>query len=574
MTSTPVIIGAGLAGLVTALRCAQHQLPVVVLCAGELGSGAASGWAQGGIAAALDSQDSPARHAADTLAAGAGLCDPEVVDRITQAAPDAVDYLTGLGARFDRHPGGALRLGLEGAHSSHRIVHARGDGTGAEIMRAVVSAVRSTELITVMERARAHRLVVRDGILAGVLVQTAGSLIRLSTDSVVLATGGMGSLWAQTTNPRGSQGAGLALAARAGAQLRDLEMVQFHPTALDVGQDPMPLVSEAVRGAGASLVDGTGQPLTGDPLASRDVVARAVWEAARHGQVYLDATHAIGASFARRFPGVAAAAVTAGLDPGTDLIPVRPAAHYQCGGVSVDRSGRTRVPGLWAVGEVACTGLHGGNRLASNSLLEAVVCAGWVASDLAHGGARDVAYGGASDLAHGGARDVAYGGAPEVAPARPNPASMVVPLGRAMPSGPAAGARALSLSELRAGMSRAVGLVRTGAGLEAFEQTLRASIDPDPEAATDAMLVALLVTHSARRRRESRGGHLRLDYPHPAAAATHLTTTLADALADRADLVGPAHPVHPADPAGPADLADPTSATAGPTAPVLQGAIR
>ncbi|EWT07524.1 L-aspartate oxidase, partial [Intrasporangium chromatireducens Q5-1] len=403
-TGVPVIVGAGLAGLVTALRLAPH--PVIVLAAGRLGHGAASGWAQGGIAAALGDDDSAQLHAADTIAAGAGLCEPEVVARITAAAPAAVDYLAELGARFDRTPDGRYRLGLEGAHSRRRIVHAAGDGTGAEVLRAVVGAVRRTPSITVLEGTIATRLLVADGRVAGVAAERAawspapallatpahaapGALasrsFQLRSERVILATGGSGQLWRHTTNPTGSRGQGLALAARAGAELRDLEMVQFHPTALDVGLDPMPLVSEAVRGAGALLVDATGAPLTDDPLAARDVVARAVWgELSRGGRVFLDARGALGSRFADAFPTVARACQAAGIDPATDLIPVRPAAHYQCGGVTVDRHGRTTVPGLWAVGEVASTGLHGANRLASNSLLEAVVCGGWVADDLAN----------------------------------------------------------------------------------------------------------------------------------------------------------------------------------------------
>ncbi|MCK0113274.1 L-aspartate oxidase [Ornithinimicrobium sp. F0845] len=508
MPTTPVIVGGGLAGLVTALRCAELGLPVTVLCAGPLGAGTASGWAQGGIAAAVGADDHPGRHAADTIAAGAGLCDPEAVDRVTAAAPGAIDGLTALGVRFDRHPDGTLRLGLEGAHARHRIVHARGDGTGAEVMRAVVAAVRSHPAVHVVERARAGRLRVEDEQVVGVDVRVDGRPVCFETDAVVLATGGVGALWQHTTNPLGSRGQGLAMAARAGAELRDLEMVQFHPTALDVGLDPMPLVSEAVRGAGALLVDAAGRPLTDDPLGARDVVSRAVWQASRHGQAYLDARRAIGARFGERFPAVAAACHRAGIDPASGLIPVRPAAHYHCGGVVVDPRGRTTVPGLWAVGEVSSTGLHGANRLASNSLLEAVVFGGLVAEDL---GQRPRAM-----------RD-------------PAPRLSRVPggLSRAPRGGPAAAhpADAPDLPALRARMSDAVGLIRSGTDLARLTGLLHDVVAQDPDGADDAALVAFLVTQSALQRCESRGGHLRTDHPPQDTAPRHTATTLWSALA-------------------------------------------
>lgn len=535
-TAVPVVVGAGLAGLVTALRLAPQ--PVVVLAAGRLGQGAASGWAQGGIAAALADDDSPDLHAEDTLAAGAGLCERDVVARITAAAPCAVAYLADLGARFDRDLDGGYRLGLEGAHSRRRIVHAAGDGTGAEILRAVVAAVRRSPSITVLEGTRARRILVEEGRVAGLVVEaapaTAGAMsesdlhsdgpgsgsghgwFHITTDRVVLATGGSGQLWQHTTNPSGSRGHGLALAARAGAHLRDLEMVQFHPTALDVGLDPMPLVSEAVRGAGALLVDGAGRPLTDEPLAARDVVARAVSaELSRGGRVFLDARHTLGAGFAEAFPTVARACAAAGIDPATDLIPVRPAAHYQCGGVTVDLRGRSTLPGLWAVGEVASTGLHGANRLASNSLLEAVVCGGWAAEDLAE------------EL--GGQR------LSEEPPTALLPGETVWSE-RDDPS---------RLGAVRTVMSQAVGILRDGPGLEAAEAALRAAVAKSTRpaesptsaarsvpvcAVDDASLVALLVIRCARQREESRGGHARLDFPCTANEAVHTGVTLDDVL--------------------------------------------
>lgn len=529
MTRPPVIIGAGLAGLATALRLAPE--PCVVLCAGRLGSGAASGWAQGGIAAALGSGDSPELHALDTLGAGAGLCDPAVVRAVTGAAPEVVDWLSRLGARFDRAPDGGYDLGLEGAHGRHRIVHAGGDGSGAEVMRAVVAAVRRTPSITVLEHARARRLVLAgDGSVRGVEMRIGpdGERVLMESDRVVLATGGSGGLWAHTTNPRAATGSGLALAARAGAVLRDLEMVQFHPTALDVGRDPMPLVSEAVRGEGAVLLDADGRRLMGGPgsaagtgvgtgagtgdLAARDVVARAVAAQLRAGgHVGLDVREALGDRFAEHFPAIAQACREAGIDPGRTPLPVRPAAHYHCGGVLADLDGRTSVPGLWAVGEVASTGLHGANRLASNSLLEAAVCGARAAADLrAHARTRS----GATDP-----DPVQLQTLPEEVGGRHT--------GRGWEATP---------GWVRELMDAHVGITRDGPGLAAAVRRLQQEAGPSVEDADDATLVALLVARSAQRRTESRGGHLRLDHPGLGPRAEHTLITLADVGATDATL--------------------------------------
>ncbi|HUC68705.1 MAG TPA: FAD-binding protein, partial [Stellaceae bacterium] len=333
-SDTPVVIGAGLGGLMTALYLAPA--PVIVLAKTALGSGIASGFAQGGVAAALGADDEPSLHAVDTLAAGDALCDAAVVERITAAAPATIAELARRGVAFDRDADGRFLLGLEAAHSRRRIVHAGGDRSGSEIMRALIAAVRRTPSITVLEGVEARRLLLRDGRIAGVLAAGPAETVMLPASRVVIATGGIGGLFRHTTNPLGALGQGVALAARAGARLADMEFVQFHPTALDVGLDPMPLVSEAVRGEGAILVDETGARFT-DELKPRDQVSRAVWRHMGDGhRVFLDARQALGARFATRFPAIAAHCRAAGIDPASDLIPVRPAEHYHMGGIAVD----------------------------------------------------------------------------------------------------------------------------------------------------------------------------------------------------------------------------------------------
>lgn len=507
-----VIVGAGLAGLVTALRLAPQ--PCVLLSAGRLRSETqwrepASGWAQGGIAAAMSPDDSPSLHAADTLAAGAGLCDPDVVATITSAAPAAIAWLIEQGVPFDRERDGSLALGLEGAHGHRRIVHARGDSTGAEIMRTLAAVAVRTPSITILEHTRAVRIVA-DGGVTGVEIERAGMRAVLPTSHVVLATGGVGGLYSRTTNPLGSYGQGFVLAARAGARLRDLEMVQFHPTALNVGGlDPMPLVSEAVRGEGAVLVTADGRAILDNPLAARDVVARAVFASMQRGeQVFLDARAAIGTEFPELFPTVTAKCRAARVDPVTQLLPVSPAAHYHMGGVLTDPFGRTTVPGLWAVGEVASTGLHGANRLASNSLLEAVVMGSRAAQDIR--GATD----GAADL---------RATARALAAAAPSPVRDAQ-----RPTG-----------DLRRTMFDVVGVLRDGATLRPLVAQLqeraadwmrRADGRHAFDAAPTALLAALAIAWSALQREESRGAHTRTDFPNPAVPA-HQTLVLADLMA-------------------------------------------
>lgn len=505
LAGRPVIVGGGIAGLMTALQLAPE--PVLLLSQAPLGAEASSGWAQGGLAASLGEDDSPALHLADTLAAGDGLCDGELAGRIVQAAPATIETLARLGVAFDRGPDGAFRLGLEAAHRRRRIVHAGGDGSGREIMRALAEVARRTPSISVLEGVTARRLLVEDGAIAGVLgCDAAGKPVALATSRVVIATGGIGGLFADSTNPAGSFGQGLALAARAGAELADLEFIQFHPTGLDGPARPMKLVSEAVRGEGATLIDETGErflaDLPGAELAPRDVVARAVWRhlAAGH-RVFLDARQALGSRFAQRFPVIAASCAALGIDPATRPIPIRPAQHYHMGGIAVDGAGRSSVAGLWACGEAACTGLHGANRLASNSLTEAAVCALWVAQSL-------------SGTAASRLRRVAVSGA--AAAADPAPVKPI--------------------------LSRALGVLRDRAGLE---EAVRALL-PLAEArgaAADPACVGLMTAVAALRREESRGAHCRTDFPEHAADAQRSRLSLEQALAAAREIAPAARPL-------------------------------
>ena len=373
-----VIVGAGIAGVCAALAAAPR--PVLLLSRGADASGdgtAASAMAQGGIAAAVGPADSAALHAGDTVVAGAGHNHVAMVQLLVAAAPEAIAWLQSQGVRFD-HDGEHLRLGREGGHGLARVVHAGGDRTGARVMAALRSRLAAASHVARREDVDVEALMVRGGRVAGVRVRSAaGHCEEIEADAVVLATGGIGALFAHTTNPAGSTGAGLALAIAAGARTRDLEFVQFHPTALATQGKSLPLITEALRGAGACLRDGRGKPLMaglhelGD-LAPRDVVARRVWQAQRQGTVWLDAT-ALRAGWEADFPAVISICLAHGVDPRTAMIPVTAAAHFHMGGIATDADGCTSVPGLYAVGEVACNGVHGANRLASNALLEGAV---------------------------------------------------------------------------------------------------------------------------------------------------------------------------------------------------------
>jgi L-aspartate oxidase len=403
-----------------------------------------------------------------------------------------VAALDRYGVAFDRAGDGSFALGLEAAHSRRRILHVR-DATGKAILDALTGQVaRETTVTRVSGRAR--RLVTdRNGRIAGILFQSGGGTVFLPTGIVVLATGGVGGLWRSTTNPATSRGSGLALAAKAGAVLRDIEFVQFHPTALAVGADPMPLISEAVRGEGARLIDSEGEDfMAGTPgatLAPRDILARAVFAQWANGdRAALDMRHWPTGKFAARFPTIHAVLAEHGLDPGRDPIPVRPAAHYHMGGVMVNEAGRTTAPGLWAVGEVASTGLHGANRLASNSLLEAAICGKLAAEDIA-------------------------GSEWPVPAASPPPAADQLP---------AAGA---VIDAIRTVMETDVGVVRDRDGLLRAIARLgdlrREAVGTDAE---DAAATALLIALSAERRIESRGAHFRADAPTAIEPPVHSTS--------------------------------------------------
>ncbi len=488
-----VVIGSGVAGMTTALQLAPRR--VTLLTPEKLGLGGSSPWAQGGVAAAMAADDSPAEHAADTLSAGAGLCDPRAVAGLTAEAAALMRWLIELGARFDRDDSGALSLGREGAHGRRRILHASGDATGAELVRALRGALEGSAHLRTVEGSRAEELVLDEGRVVGVATRlAAGRRVVFAAEAVVLAAGGFGQLFLHTTNPRGAVGDGLAMAARAGAELADLEMVQFHPTALLTAQDPLPLVTEALRGEGAVLIDGRGERFMPAihqlaELAPRDIVARAIWRRREAGdQVFLDSRRVVGDRFPRRFPTVFEHCRQAGIDPRRQPIPVTPAAHYAMAGVAVDALGRTSLPGLWACGEVTSSGVHGANRLASNSLVEGVV---W--------GARV-------------ARDLAATTAPQRLLRRARRGSVC----RDLQVGRVAEEPRLAPT-LRRLMWRHVGLVRDASGLrwareriEQLAQHLASPLGPTASLLTNARLV----TQAACERCESRGSHYRSDFPH------------------------------------------------------------
>ncbi|HEX6860526.1 MAG TPA: L-aspartate oxidase [Caulobacteraceae bacterium] len=492
-----LILGGGLAGLSAALSAAPAK--VLLLTAAPIAQGCSSAWAQGGMAVAMADDDTPELHAADTVAAGAGLVDIDMACLLAEEGPAAVERLAALGAPFDRDETGAFAQSLEAAHSRARVARVKGDQAGRAVMDAVVAAALASRHIEIRANARARNLLQdAQGRVRGVLAEIDGRLVRVIARATILATGGLGGLYAVTTTPAEVRGEGLGLAALAGAVVADPEFVQFHPTAIDIGRDPAPLATEALRGEGAVLINDAGEAFMSRyhpaaELAPRDVVARAIHAQRQAGfGAYLDATQAVGARFPEEFPAVFAACLSGGIDPRVQPIPVAPACHYHMGGVVTDADGATSLPGLYAAGEVASTGVHGANRLASNSLLEAAVF---------------------------GAR------AGKAAAAHPDPKT--TPLAaEALPDLPP-----LALQRLRQAMSRHAGVMRDAAGLT----KLIAEIDAlKAQHGTGPVLAAAgLLAQCALERRESRGAHFRTDFPLPEAPERTITT-LAEADARRA----------------------------------------
>ncbi len=546
-TTDVVVVGSGIAGLTTALHLREAGLHVTVVTKVTIADGSTR-WAQGGIAAVLDPRDTPAAHAADTLAAGAGLCDPAMVEVMVTEGPARLRELIRAGAVFDRESDGTLMLTREGGHRADRIVHAGGDATGAEVQRALQEAVRRDPWIRLVEHALVVDLLVTDdpdgpgrrvyGLTLHVLGEGSPDGVgAILAPAVVLACGGMGQVYASTTNPAVSTGDGVALALRAGATVADLEFVQFHPTSLYLpttdrpagnGDRPggmagsgaqQPLVSEALRGEGAYLVDADGKRfLLGEhdlaELAPRDVVAKAIHRVMRASgtdHLWLDARH-LGRDFLEvRFPTIVATCRAVGIEPAEQLVPVSPAAHYASGGVRTDRHGRTSLAGLYACGEVACTGVHGANRLASNSLLEALVFARRIATDLAArrppGRTFSESAASAGPPGRAFAESAHGGGGGDAAAAR-------IGMQRALSAGAGVLRTAGSLAQaadavaiaagLVAGRSTAVGGVFGTAGVRGGAEVW--------ELANLATVATALVTAAAART-ETRGCHWREDFP-------------------------------------------------------------
>jgi L-aspartate oxidase len=512
------VVGSGAAGMSAALAAAGHGRRVLLITKEDLGGGATP-LAQGGLAAAIGPGDDAAAHHRDTLEAGAGLCDPAAVATLVSEAPGEIARLAGLGARLER-----AALHLEGGHSRKRIVHAGGDAAGAEVHRILRAALLASgvEILarTAVLDALADELGTVGGLLTGMIGQN-GKLRpgTVTARAVVLATGGFGQAFATTTNPAGLTGDGLALAARAGAELRDVEFVQFHPTVLwqEASRGQCPLITEALRGAGAVLVDAAGRPVMagrhplGD-LAPRDVVSAAMQQRMKRGHgpadhLWLDATGLGCDALERDFPTVTALCRARGIDPATEPVPVAPGAHYACGGIRADMDGRTSVPGLYAIGEAASTGVHGANRLASNSLTEALITGRRVGQELGR--------------------------------SLPGPVT-----GLRLPA-PGPGVSPAARDALAAAMSRHAGVVRDRDGLELLagllEQAPPGGGDPDLATveATSLHALSVLVTASALARAESRGCHRWRDVPSTSGQpARHTVVHVADGQVRLSDPVG------------------------------------
>ena len=515
-----LIVGAGLAGLFCALKLAPR--PVTVLSPVPLGSGASSAWAQGGVAAAVGKGDTSHAHAVDTEIAGAGIVDEDEAESVTAEAAARIEDLARWGTPFDRDELGQYILSKEAAHSRNRVVRVEGDRAGFAIMQAIIAQVRKTPSIRIVEGLTVVDLARADGRVIGVDARKLGDRyaepVLIRARATVLAAGGLGGLYAVTTNPPGVRGHAMGMAARAGALIADPEFVQFHPTAIATGADPAPLATEALRGEGAILVNDLGERFMlavhkDAELAPRDVVARANYRQIKAGRkVFLDTREAIGARILTAFPTVAKYCTDFGIDPVTQLIPVTPAAHYHMGGVKVDANGRSSLPGLWAAGECSSTGLHGANRLASNSLLEAVVYGARIAADISG-----------------------------LEPLR-NPLAPFPGIGWDPVEGEAVEERLRNhkwVQELRRVMTDLVGVERNADDLRTALRKI-GELEVTAQGVTRSFLnmttSATLVAAGALKREESRGGHFRTDFPEPRPEWEHHTEmTLEDALAIRAE---------------------------------------
>lgn len=487
-TDRIVIVGAGLGALYAALSLAPRR--VVMISPESLGEGASSAWAQGGVAAAMDDADSAQSHAADTVVAGDGTVDPAIARLVTQEARDHIENLTDLGTPFDRTADGSYVMSREAAHGFARVVRVKGDQAGAQIMAALIEKIRRTPSIQVLEGAMALDLEVADGQVIGVAIQSANDQrsapVMLRSAAILLAGGGSGGLYALTTNPPRVRGQVIGFAARAGAMIADPEFVQFHPTAIDVGADPAPLATEALRGEGATLINRNGERFMRDihpdgELAPRDVVARAIFAQTQAGlRPMLDTRAVLGEAIKAQYPAVAEACARNGIDPAVEPIPVAAAAHYHMGGIATDADGRASLANLWVCGESASTGLHGANRLASNGLLETLVFARICANDIAKT-------------------------VPEQASA---PVRITFEDGGVAPD-------LAAVATLRQTMTSQVGVVRDAGGLKSALRTIaRLEADHgDSVAFRNMTATATLIAAAALMREESRGAHERADFP-------------------------------------------------------------
>jgi L-aspartate oxidase len=500
-----VIIGGGLAGLFCALKLAPR--PVTILAAAPIGRGASSAWAQAGIAAAIGKGDTFEKHLADTIVAGAGIVDEKIADLMVRQAPDRIFDLLAYGVPFDKDLEGKLVQSREAAHSEHRVVRVRGDMAGKAIMEALIAAVRKTTSIRVLESFLVEELISDGRYVSGVIARGDGGRakerVTFPARAVVLASGGVGHLFAVTTNPSEARGGGCGMAARAGAVIADPEFVQFHPTAINVGRDPAPLATEALRGEGAHLINKAGERFMlaihkDAELAPRDIVARGIFAEVQAGRgAYLDCTKTVGAHFAHEFPTVYGYCREAGIDPVVDPIPVIPAVHYHMGGILTDADGRTSLDGLWAAGEVTSTGAHGANRLASNSLLEAVVFASRIADNIQG--------------------------------LLPSPKLNPWPEGASWKDDDGAEPDTATMTKLRKIMSAEIGVIRNADGMKKAIKMIVELERKNKQIPFGNMLVtAKLMATSALQREESRGGHFRSDFPEQVESWKHRTFTTLD----------------------------------------------